>query len=79
MVLAGGDGYKYKGYGAGGDDYRHEAGRYGAGGDYNKYKGVALVVMATNIKDKELVAITKDTKDTRHSRRPALYFSSICS
>ena len=32
MVLAGGDGYKYKGYGAGGDDYRHEAGRYGAGG-----------------------------------------------
>ena len=52
---------------------------YGAGGDYNKYKGVALVVMATNIKDMELVVITKDTKDTRHSRRPALYFSSISS
>ena len=52
---------------------------YGAGGDYNKYKGVALVVMATNIKDMKLVVITKDTKDTRHSRRPALYFSSICS
>ena len=32
---------------------------YGAGGDYNKYKGVALVVMATNIKDMDLVVITK--------------------
>ena len=31
-MKAGGDGYKYKGYGAGGADYRYEAGGYRAGG-----------------------------------------------